>query len=99
DDNEHLDREALDEACKLAPNDSVYQVFYSHTAAANAEFSVNREENKRRQSLERALEIDAKNAQAAWLLAGYYETSLHNMSRGRELEEQALAANPGYLDV
>lgn len=99
DDNEHLDRDALDEARKLRPDDATYQLFYSHTAAANAEFSVNKEENKRRQALERALEIDANHAQAMWLLAGYYESSLANWSRAEELCRKALAVNPDFYDA
>ncbi len=99
DDNDHLDREALDEARKLRPDDATYQVYYSHTAAANAEFSVNKEENKRRQALERAIEIDPEHAQALWLLAGYYESSLANWSKAEELLKKALAVNPGYLDA
>jgi tetratricopeptide (TPR) repeat protein len=99
DDNEHSDREVLDEACKLAPDEAVYQVFYSHTAAAVAEFSVNKEENKRREALERALEVDPRDALAAWFLAGYYESSLANVTRAEELVRKALAANPDYTDA
>jgi tetratricopeptide (TPR) repeat protein/transglutaminase-like putative cysteine protease len=99
DENEHLDREAMEEAIAIAPNDPAYRVFYSHTAAVNAEFSVNREENKRRQALEKALELDPGHAQAAWLLATYYESSLANHSKARALAEQALKANPGFLDA
>jgi tetratricopeptide (TPR) repeat protein/transglutaminase-like putative cysteine protease len=99
DENEHKDRAALDEACKLEPNNPYFQVFYSHTAAANAEFSVNKEENKRRTALERALEIKPDYAQAALLLSNYYLESLANRTRGRELTAQALKANPAFLDA
>ncbi len=99
DDDAHTDRKILDEARTLRPDDATYQLFYSHTAAANAEFSVNKEENKRREALEKALEVDPKHAQAAWFLAGYYESSLANLSRAEELVRKALAVNPGFMDA
>ncbi|MBI3726471.1 DUF3857 domain-containing protein [bacterium] len=99
DENEHKDREALDEARTLSPRDPYYQVFYSFTAMANAEYSVNKEENKRRLALERALELKPDYAQASWLLAQYYEHSLGGHMRARELLEAALKANPEFIEA
>jgi tetratricopeptide (TPR) repeat protein len=99
DDDAHTDREILDEARALRPDDATYQVFYSHTAAANAEFSVNKEENKRRQALERAIQIDPQHAQALWHLASYYETSLASYFRAEELAKRAIEVNPRFLDA
>lgn len=78
---------------------SMVQTLYSLTAAASGEYSVNKEENKRRVALEKAISLWPQNAEAHKLLGQYYLNSLDNSFKARELFEQALKINPLYEEA
>ncbi len=99
DENEHPDRDAFRKAVELDPKNAVFRTYLSFVSASVGEYSVNREENARRQELERALELDPEHARAAFHLADYYARSLRNVAKGEAYLERALAANPAYLEA
>jgi cellulose synthase operon protein C len=96
DQGSHKDRKLFDRARAIEPQNSTYHLFYSFSAAAKAEFSVNKEENKRRQALEQALKTNPRNAQAAHRLASYYYYSLNSVHQARPFISKALNINPLY---
>jgi Tfp pilus assembly protein PilF len=99
DQGQHPDREALLAACALRPDLAHLRVFLSHASSTPAEFSVNKEENPRRQALEEALRLDPGHVEARLLLAQYYAYDLGSIERARELLLPALAAEPDHLDA
>lgn len=99
DQGEHPDREALQAACALRPEAAFLRVFLSHASTSPAEFSVNKEENPRRQALEEALRLDPTNVQARVLLAGYYAHEMGSLEAARALLSPALASAPDDLDA
>jgi tetratricopeptide (TPR) repeat protein len=102
DENEHPDRDAFKAAAEGEKDPalaSIYHVYHSFVAAAAGEFSVNREENPRRFALERALELDPKNARATLLLADYYLRSMRNAEKAGELVKKALEIAPASAEA
>lgn len=95
----HRDRKLFDQARKVQSKNSVYHLFYSYTASERGEYSVNKEENKRRQALEMAIKLDPRNAQALYRLASYYSYSLGNNYQARPLIQKALKINPLFEDA
>ena len=91
-------RDAFLAAARLQPKNSVLRTFVSYSHVGEGEFSVNREENARRQYLEQAIELDPKNCEARWLLARYY-ASLGNLDEAEEVLAAALEENSDYLDA
>jgi tetratricopeptide (TPR) repeat protein len=99
DENDHPDREAYKKAVEADPSNWIFRTFYSFSLASKGEMSVHREENHKRRELERVLELDPKNAEAAYLLARYYLSSIDNRKKAEAYLARALEANPDYFDA
>ncbi|MDF1660945.1 MAG: DUF3857 domain-containing protein [Planctomycetota bacterium] len=95
----HRDRKLFDQARTLQSKNSTYHLFYSYTATESGEYSVNKEENKRRQALELAIKLAPRNAQARYRLASYYSYSLGSNHQARPFIKQALKINPYFEDA
>ncbi len=91
--------DASREASRLEPSNTSYLFLQALASVRPASMSPEREENEKRRILERILEIDAKNAEAALTLALYYAQSLSNHEKAEALVKRALEANPGFVDA
>ncbi|MCA8922695.1 MAG: DUF3857 domain-containing protein [Planctomycetes bacterium] len=93
---EHPDRDALVRACALAPDNPAPRYALSVALSAEAEFSVNREDNARRDALEETLRIDASHQLARLDLARYY-LGLGSLDRCRALVDEVLRQDPHHV--
>jgi tetratricopeptide (TPR) repeat protein len=99
DENAHPDREAFRAAVEKEPGNAAFHAYLSFVSASTGEFSVNREENARRQELEETLALDPGYARAALLLADYYLRSLRQVDRAEEYLAKALAVAPDSVEA
>lgn len=106
DENAHPDRDAFKRACVLDAQNAVYHAYLSFVSAQAGEFSVNREENARRQELERTLALDPGYARAAVILAEYYLRSMREpdkaetyLKRAQKVAPEALEARLVQVDI
>lgn len=92
----HPDREALERACALAPDNPHPRYALAEALQAEAEFSVNREDNARRATLEATLRADPDHHLARLDLARYY-LGLGSLDRCQELVDAVLERDPRML--
>ncbi|MEZ6188745.1 MAG: DUF3857 domain-containing protein [Planctomycetota bacterium] len=92
----HPDRDALERACALAPERAAPRYALAQALSADAEFSVNREDNARRAALEATLALDPAHHLARLDLARYY-LGLGSLDRCGELVDAVLARDPHHV--
>lgn len=91
--------DAAREAARLEPGRTAYAYMQALASVRPASMSPEREENDKRRLLERVLEQDPGNAEAAFALALYYEQSLSNHEKAESLAKRALASNPSFVEA
>ncbi len=94
---QHPDEAALAAAVALAPDRPGLLLLLARARQRDVEFSVNKEENARRRTLEQAIAVAPHHAQARAALAHYYLRELQNVEKARRLLEPALATYPDDL--
>jgi len=98
DENVHKDRAAFEQCVKLAPENPYYQfmlaeAYQMHEAKMDAE----KEGNKSRLAVEKAIELEPEYVEALVNMGRYYLTEMKNWHKAKGYIDRALKVNPDYL--
>lgn len=97
DETVHKDREYLEELLSVVKENAILWFFASQAYIREIEYETEAEENRRREYMLKAVELDRNYVEALHSLAEYYLNMMSNWEEANSFNERALKANPNYV--